>query len=149
MSPLPLPNYQDLNPLLVYPLRLCVATTLTTYLLSVITGNVSQVDRVWTVMPTIYTAYWALLPLWPHNSATWRYLMPFVPDEAGYFARHFSPRALLMLGLTVRVLNPLTPESHLLACFKGSLDVQVILQYLEAWSFPTVRSLPATPLPMC
>src|SRR6267142_1705290 len=110
MSPLPLSNHQDFNSLLVCPLRLCAATTLTTYLLSIITGNVSQVDRVWTVMPTIYTAYWALLPLWPHDSATWRSLVLFVPDETGHFARHFSPRALLMLGLTVRVLNPLNPN---------------------------------------
>ena len=110
MSPLPLSNYQDFNSLLDYPLRLCTATTLTTYVLSIITGNVSQVDRIWTFMPTIYTAYWALLPLWPHNSATWRYLAPYVPEEASHFARNFSPRALLMLGLTVRIL-PLTPDS--------------------------------------
>jgi hypothetical protein len=149
MSPLPLSNHQDLNSLLVFPLRLCAATTLTAYLLSVITGNVSQVDRLWTFMPTIYTAYWALLPLWPHNSATWRYLVPFVPDEASHFARDFSPRALLMLGLTVRVLNSLSPGSHLLNSFKGSLDVQVILQYLETWSFPAVRSLARQPVTMC
>ena len=127
MTPLPLSNHQDLNSLLVCPLRLCAATTLTTYLLSIITGNVSQVDRVWTFLPTIYTAYWALLPLWPHNSATWRSLVLFVPDEAGHFARDFSPRALLMLGLTVCLSNSSTPESHLLTYFKGSLDVQVIL----------------------
>jgi hypothetical protein len=98
-----------------------------TYLLSIITGNVSQVDRIWTFMPTIYTAYWALLPLWPHDSATWRSLVLFVPDEAGHFARHFNPRALLMLGLSVRALNYLTTESYLPNYLKGSLDVQVIL----------------------
>jgi steroid 5-alpha reductase family enzyme len=94
-------NHQDLNSLLEYPLKLCAATTLTTYVLSIVTGNVSQVDRVWTFMPTIYTAYWALLPLWPQNTATWRYLAPYVPEESSHFARDFSPRALLMLGLTV------------------------------------------------
>lgn len=109
MSPLPLSNHQDLNSLLEYPLKLCAATTLATYVISVVTDNVSQVDRVWTFMPTIYTAYWALLPLWPQNSATWRYLAPYVPEEASHFARDFSPRALLMLGLTVRIL--LTPDS--------------------------------------
>ncbi len=108
MSPLPLSNHQDFNSLLVYPLGLCATTTLTTYVLSIITGNSSQVDRLWTFLPTIYTAYWALLPLWPHKSATWRYLVlvPYVPDEASHFARHFSPRALFMLGLTVRILAP-------------------------------------------
>jgi len=108
MPPLPLSNYQDFNSLLAYPLRLCGAATLATYLLSIITGNVSQVDRIWTFLPTIYTAYWALLPLWPLNSAYWRYLQPYVPDEASHFARDFSPRALLMLGLTVRTLAPVT-----------------------------------------
>ncbi|OBZ72701.1 hypothetical protein A0H81_07519 [Grifola frondosa] len=40
---------------------------------------VTFLDRLWTFLPTIYTAYYALLPLWPLES--------------------FSPRALLMLGL--------------------------------------------------
>src|SRR6266852_8392793 len=103
MSPLPASSYQDFNAPLDYPIRLCTATTVTTYILSLITGNVSQVDRVWTLLPTIYTAYWALLPLWPRGSASWGYLLsPSVPDEAAHFARDFSPRALLMLGLTVR-----------------------------------------------
>ena len=108
MSPLPLSNHQGFNSLLDYPLKVCGATTLSTYLLSIITGNVSQVDRLWTFLPTIYTAYWALLPLWPHKSAYWSYLLPYVPDEASHFARDFSPRALLMLGLTVRILAPVT-----------------------------------------
>ncbi len=97
----------DLKPLLEYPLNLFAATTVTTYVLSIITGNVSQVDRVWTFMPTLYTAYWALLPLWPsHDNKGWRVLHPYVPEEATYFARDFSPRALLMLGLTVRIITP-------------------------------------------
>lgn len=111
MSPLPLSNYEDLNSLLAYPLRLCVTATLTTYVLSIITGNVSQVDRVWTFLPTIYTAYWALLPLWPHKSETWGNLVPYVPEEASHFARNFNPRALLMLGLTVRTITLLTSDT--------------------------------------
>ncbi|KAH9178401.1 DUF1295-domain-containing protein [Lactarius sanguifluus] len=78
----------DLKPLLDYPLKLCAATTATTYVLSIITGNVSQVDRVWTFLPTVYTAYWALLPLWPsYDNKGWRLLAPYVPEEATYFAR--------------------------------------------------------------
>jgi len=77
--------------------------TLATYVASLITGNVSQVDRIWAIMPTMYTAYWALLPFWPRGSAGWGYISPYVPEEvAAHFARDFSPRALLMLGLTVR-----------------------------------------------
>jgi hypothetical protein len=114
MSPLPASIYKDFNSLLDYPIKLCTATTVTTYVFSLVTGNVSQVDRVWTLMPTIYTAYWALLPLWPRGSASWGYLLsPYVPDEAAHFARDFSPRALLMLGLTVRSssITFFTPDS--------------------------------------
>jgi hypothetical protein len=103
MSPLPVSNYQDFNSLLDYPLTLCIAMTVSTYIISLLTGNVSQVDRIWTIMPTIYTAYWALLPLWRHGGASsWGYLSPYVPEEAAHLTRDFSPRALLMLGLTVR-----------------------------------------------
>ncbi|KAH9989000.1 hypothetical protein BJV77DRAFT_1069738 [Russula vinacea] len=89
MSPLPLSNHQDLNSLLEYPLKLCAATTLATYVISVVTGNVSQVDRVWTFMPTIYTAYWALLPC-GLKQRNWRYLAPYVPEEASHFARDLA-----------------------------------------------------------
>ena len=103
MSPLPGTIQQDFNALLNFPIKICVATTVSTYVLSLVTGNVSQVDRIWTFMPTLYTAYWALLPLWRHGSPDyWGYLLPHVPEEAARFARDFSPRALLMLALTVR-----------------------------------------------
>ena len=105
MSPTMFPN--DLKPLLDYPLKFCAATTLTAYVLSIITGNVSQVDRLWTFLPTLYTAYWALLPLWPtFDNSGWRLLVPYVPEESAHFARDYSPRALLMLGLTVRIITP-------------------------------------------
>jgi len=112
MSPLPAYSYQDLNSLLDNPIKLCIAMTVSTYIISLVTGNVSQIDRVWTIMPTVYTAYWALLPLWRHGRDFWGYLSPYVPEEAAHFARDFSPRALLMLGLTVRslLLKPLTPD---------------------------------------
>jgi hypothetical protein len=115
MSPLPVSNYQDFNSLLDYPIKLCIAMTVTTYIFSLISGNVSQVDRVWTILPTIYTAYWALLPLWRHgNSTVWGFFSPYVLEEAAHFTRDFSPRALLMLGLTVRKLYlPLTPDSYM------------------------------------
>ncbi|KAI0297253.1 hypothetical protein B0F90DRAFT_1575165, partial [Multifurca ochricompacta] len=87
-------------PLLVFPLKICAANTLATYVLSIITGNVSQVDRLWTILPTYYTAYWALLPIWPDENESW-YLLPYIPEESQDFARDFNPRALLMLALTV------------------------------------------------
>lgn len=55
-------------------------------------------------MPTIYTAYFALLPFWPNEAP-----MPFYPytpkDVYSGAAERYSPRALLMLGLVVRLLN--------------------------------------------
>ncbi|KAH9958590.1 DUF1295-domain-containing protein [Russula dissimulans] len=101
MSPLPLSGYQHIYALLFYPLGLCATATHITYVLSLFTNNASQVDRLWTFLPTIYIAYWALLPLWPLKSATWRFFLPYVPEEASGFARNFSPRALLMLVLTL------------------------------------------------
>src|SRR5712675_2939606 len=103
ISPFPPSDYfRDLDALYVYPLTLCAIVSVTIYIISIITGNVSQVDRLWTILPTIYTAYWALLPLWPLENTTWGYLLPYVPERASDHARQFSPRALLMLGLTVR-----------------------------------------------
>ncbi|KAI0073665.1 DUF1295-domain-containing protein [Panus rudis PR-1116 ss-1] len=99
----PLPMFFDmiqkgLQPSFWWPVKFCVATTLTTYVLSVITGNVSQVDRVWTFLPTIYTAYFALLPFWPKEPLL--YLWPHTPTEvATEVGQRYSPRALLMLGL--------------------------------------------------
>lgn len=119
MSPTMFPN--DLKPLLDYPLKFCAATTLTAYVLSIITGNVSQVDRLWTFLPTLYTAYWALLPLWPtFNNSGWRLLVPYVPEESAHFARDYSPRALLMLGLTVRIITPDHLQMPLTDCVERS-----------------------------
>lgn len=128
VSPTMLPTDLKHLPLLDYPLELCAATTVTTYVLSIITGNVSQVDRLWPFLPTLYTAYWALLPLWPsYDNRGWRLFAPYVPAESTYFARDFSPRALLMLGLTVRIITPDHLQTTLLTAWKGLVDVEVIL----------------------
>lgn len=81
-----------------WPVEFCAGTTATVYILSLITGNVSQVDRVWTFLPWIYTAYWALMPLWPHHRTFpfW----PYTPDDVpSYLREEYSPRALMILGL--------------------------------------------------
>lgn len=84
----------------VWPLKFCTGTTLAAWVLSIVTGNVSQVDRIWTFMPTIYTAYFALLPLWPQEPP-----LPFWPYTPEYVhplvKNNFSPRALLMFSLVV------------------------------------------------
>lgn len=84
-----------------WPVQFCAFTTATTYVFSLITSNVSQVDRLWTFLPTIYTAYYALLPLWPNEQPRFP-LAPHTPKEFGWTtAKDFSPRALLMFGLVI------------------------------------------------
>lgn len=105
MPPLSAHKPSLIPPTFQYPLKLCFATTLTTWVLSLITGNVSQVDRLWTFLPTIYTAYWALLPLWPNENKSIGYLAPYVPERVvGEVVEAFHPRAVLMLALTVSIL---------------------------------------------
>jgi hypothetical protein len=103
----------EIHPALYWPISFCVFCSVTTYVLSVITSNVSQVDRVWTFLPTIYTAYLALLPLWPNEYDVYRLwdvaLLPYTPlSLEKSVGGEFSPRALLMLALVVRFC----PLSH-------------------------------------
>jgi len=82
-----------------WPVQFCLFTTAAAWVASLITGNVSQVDRLWTFLPTIYTAYYAFLPLLPNEQPY--PLVPYAPKELGYsILKDFSPRALLMFGLT-------------------------------------------------
>lgn len=91
---------QGIPPSLQWPVKTCVYTSIACYVLSVLSGNVSQVDRIWTFMPTIYTAYFALMPLWPSQSPL--PLFPYTPEDVlPGVAQNFNARALLMLGLTV------------------------------------------------
>ncbi|KAJ7650609.1 DUF1295-domain-containing protein [Roridomyces roridus] len=80
-----------------WPAQFCLFVTVATYVLSLpfVTNNVSQVDRLWTFLPTIYTAYWAMLPLWPAQQPF--YLAPW--NSLG--VTEFNPRALLLLGLII------------------------------------------------
>ena len=71
------------------------------YVVSEITGNVSQVDRLWAILPFVYATYFALLPLWPTSSFLG--ILPYLPENApAELSADYSPRALLMLVLTVR-----------------------------------------------
>ncbi|EIN09854.1 DUF1295-domain-containing protein [Punctularia strigosozonata HHB-11173 SS5] len=96
----PLPHSSSLDPAFAWPVKFCTYTTATCYVLSILTGNVSQVDRLWTFLPTIYTAYYALLPLWPHEAPAPLY--PYAPENvASHMTQDFSPRAVMMLVLQV------------------------------------------------
>lgn len=108
-------------PLFIWPIKLCLGATLTTYVLSLITGNVSQVDRVWTFLPTVYTAYYGLLPLWPRTPQILSYTPETVRES---LVDTFSPRALLMLALVVSCLY-INGKLSLIRQNPGYLDVQV------------------------
>ncbi|THH16670.1 hypothetical protein EW146_g4000 [Bondarzewia mesenterica] len=128
---------QSFLPTFQYPLKFCAASTLTTYILSLFTGNVSQVDRLWTFLPTIYTAYWALLPIWPRGNRGPAWLVPYVPEEVSNdLVQAFSPRAVLMFGLVVSAHFPYSLHGQLVL-----VDVQAVLQYLEARPFQPLFNL--------
>ncbi|TFK98662.1 hypothetical protein BDV98DRAFT_606692 [Pterulicium gracile] len=116
MSPLPVAKSfleAYVPPLLHYPLKLSLSSSVCVYVASLLTSNVSQVDRLWTVLPTVYTAYFALLPLWPRmsesetNIKSW--IIPFVPDDmTGPAVDEFHPRALMILALVTTWMLRLT-----------------------------------------
>jgi len=117
-----------------YPVQLCAWTTLVCYVLSVITGNVSQVDRLWSLLPTIYAGYFALLPLWPQSPAF--PLCPYNPDSS--IGTDFSPRALLMFGLTLIWTSRLTYNTYRKNLFSWSEEDYrwaVLRKTIPMWLF--------------
>ncbi|KAJ6577310.1 DUF1295-domain-containing protein [Mycena capillaripes] len=89
----------SIPPAFAWPVQFCIFTTAATYIMSIITTNVSQVDRLWTFLPTIYTAYFALMPLWPQEQPF--YLVPYTPASLGIVPGVYNPKALMMLSLIV------------------------------------------------
>ncbi|KAK7044212.1 hypothetical protein VNI00_007933 [Paramarasmius palmivorus] len=95
----PTPMTTIVPPAFEWPLQFCAFVTVTTYVLSIVTSNVSQVDRLWTFLPTIYTAYYALLPILPKAHEQPFPLYPYVPASLEKLAEEWNPRAVMMLGL--------------------------------------------------
>lgn len=91
----------DLPRALEWPVNCMIGATSVSYVVSEITGNVSQVDRLWPFLPLVYIAYFALLPLLPTSSFLG--ILPYLPEGVPkQLSADYSPRALLMLVLTVR-----------------------------------------------
>lgn len=91
----------ELPPGLQWPVAFMAGVTAICYVVSEITGNVSQVDRLWPVLPLVYAAYFALLPLW--STSSFLGILPYLPENApAELSSDYSPRALLMFALTVR-----------------------------------------------
>ncbi|TDL25599.1 DUF1295-domain-containing protein [Rickenella mellea] len=135
LTPSPIP------PTFRWPVQFCIFSTVTTYVLSIITGNVSQVDRVWTFLPTIFTAYFALLPLWPSKPVL--PLFPYTPEDVNaQVAREWNPRALLMLGLQVTWMLRLSYNTWRRGLFSFKDEDyrwEVLRQKLPAWFFQVVN----------
>lgn len=88
----------NLPPYLDWPAQLCLLSTGVAWVASLITSNVSQVDRLWTFLPTIYTAYYTFLPALT-NSQPFLFV-PYAPKELGWASvKDYSPRALLMFSI--------------------------------------------------
>lgn len=95
----------ELPPALQWPVGFMGGVTAICYVVSEITGNVSQVDRLWAILPFVYSAYFALLPLWPASSLLG--ILPYLSEDTpAELSADYSPRALLMAVLTVRRLQP-------------------------------------------
>ncbi|KAF8602135.1 hypothetical protein BDV93DRAFT_474921 [Ceratobasidium sp. AG-I] len=72
MSPLFHHKPTGLDPTLAGPVKFCLFNIAWTFIAGELTGNVSQVDRVWTFLPVLYTAYWSLyLPLYGSGDNAW------------------------------------------------------------------------------
>ncbi|KAI6107932.1 hypothetical protein F5141DRAFT_1119462 [Pisolithus sp. B1] len=129
------------EPLLEWPIKYCLGVTTTTYILSLLTGNVSQVDRVWTFLPAIYTAYYALLPLWPSSAPA--YFYPYVPNEVHKsISGSFSPRALLMLALVLTWMCRLsynTWRRGLFSLKEEDYRWEILRQKVPPWLFQIIN----------
>ena len=99
----------ELPPALQWPVRFMAGITAVCYVVSEITGNVSQVDRLWAVLPLVYAAYFSLFPLLPTSSFLG--ILPYLPEDAPVeLSAEYSSRALLMLVLTVRYSYATVPR---------------------------------------
>ncbi|KAF9000632.1 hypothetical protein BDQ17DRAFT_1359261 [Cyathus striatus] len=130
-------TFLSLPPALDWPAQFCAFVTLATYVASILTSNVSQVDRLWTFLPTIYTAYYALLPLWPIKQST--LLSPYSPKELGWsVVTTYNSRALLMLTLITTWMCRLSYNTYRRGLFSlkdEDYRWAVLRKQLPAWFF--------------
>ncbi|KIK01250.1 hypothetical protein K443DRAFT_678515 [Laccaria amethystina LaAM-08-1] len=119
-----------------WPIQFCVFSTAATYIVSIITSNVSQVDRLWTFLPTIYTAYYALLPLFPTHQP----FLLFPCNPLG--STDHNPRALLMFALVFLWMCRLSYNTHRRGLFNPKDEDYrwaVLRKQLPPWLFQIVN----------
>ncbi|KAG6917503.1 hypothetical protein DXG01_002249 [Tephrocybe rancida] len=133
--------YINLHPAYKWPVDFCAATTVVTWVASLVTSNVSQVDRLWTFLPFIYTAYYALLPLWPQEPLF--FLCPHTPRSLGWAtAKDFSPRAVLMMSLVFVWMIRLSYNTYRRGLFKlqdEDYRWAVLRTKVPAWLFQIIN----------
>lgn len=133
--------FASVPPAYQWPTQFCAATTAAVWILSLLTSNVSQVDRLWTFLPTIYTAYYALMPLWPQEPLF--PLCPYTPKDLGWaVAKDFSPRALLMFGLVFLWMCRLSYNTYRRGLFRlqdEDYRWAVLRTKLPVWLFQVVN----------
>ncbi|PPQ99149.1 hypothetical protein CVT24_009339 [Panaeolus cyanescens] len=123
-----LPAYLD------WPAQFCLLSTGVTWVASLITSNVSQVDRLWTFLPTIYSAYYAFLPLLPNEQPA--LFVPYAPKELGWRAvTEYSPRALLMFTLIFVWMCRRAKLQHISSWQDEDYRWAVLRKQLPPWLF--------------
>ncbi|KIY45437.1 DUF1295-domain-containing protein [Fistulina hepatica ATCC 64428] len=132
-------NFFDSTASSVYawPLQFCAFNIAQTYIFSLITSNVSQVDRIWTFLPVIYAAYFAFLPILPRQPSF--FLCPYVPENVqSSLAQDFSPRVLLMFSLIVLWMVRLSYNTYRRGLFNlhdEDYRWAVLRQKISVWLF--------------
>lgn len=79
-------------------LPLLGTVVIASYVMSVLTRNVSQVDRMWTTFPVIYSLHFALFPLLNENGAAFAHNLPRVWLMV---AMQVSPSGALVVRLLI------------------------------------------------
>ncbi|KAF9473798.1 integral membrane protein [Pholiota conissans] len=130
-----LPAYLD------WPAQFCALCSVATYIASILTSNVSHVDRLWTFLPTIYTAYFAFLPALPNAQSF--LVAPYAPKALGWAAlKDYSPRAVLMFSLIFVWMSRLSYNAYRRGLFnfhEEDYRWAVLRQEMPPWQFQVLN----------
>jgi len=111
------------------PVYFCLFNILWTYLASILTGNCSQVDRVWTFLPTLYTTWFTFFPT-------------FDSSPLSYRLNGVSPRAYLVWVLQVLWTIRLTYNAWrrgMFALNEEDYRWEVLRKKMPKWLFQVVN----------